>query len=121
MPGAGGTQRLARTIGKVKTMEMILTGRFLSAEEALNLKIVNKVVPVEMYLREAVSLAGEIAQMSPVAAMLAKEAVNRAFETHLEEGLQFERKNFYLCFSSDDQKEGMNAFIEKRKPVYKGK
>lgn len=121
MPGAGGTQRLARTIGKVKTMEMILTGRFLSADEALNLKIVNKVVPVEMYLREAVSLAGEIVQMSPVATILAKEAVNRAFETHMEEGLQFERKNFYLCFSSDDQKEGMKAFIEKRKPNYRGK
>lgn len=121
MPGAGGTQRLARTIGKVKTMEMILTGRFLSADDALNLKMVNKVVPVEMYLREAVSLAGEIVQMSPVAAMLAKEAVNRAFETHMEEGLQFERKNFYLCFSSDDQKEGMKAFIEKRKPNYRGK
>jgi enoyl-CoA hydratase len=121
MPGAGGTQRLARTIGKVKTMEMVLTGRFLSAEEALSLKMVNKVVPVEMYLREAVSLAGEIAQMSPIAAQLAKEAVNRAFETHLEEGLQFERKNFYLCFSSEDQKEGMKAFIEKRKPSYTGK
>jgi enoyl-CoA hydratase len=121
MPGAGGTQRLARTIGKVKTMEMILTGRFLSAEEALNLKMVNKVVPVEMYLREAAALAGEIAQMSPIAAQLAKEAVNRAFETHLEEGLQFERKNFYLCFSSEDQKEGMKAFIEKRAPNYTGK
>ena len=100
---------------------MILTRRFLSADEALNLKIVNKVVPVEMYLREAVSLAGEIVQMSPVATILAKEAVNRAFETHMEEGLQFERKNFYLCFSSDDQKEGMKAFIEKRKPNYRGK
>ena len=121
MPGAGGTQRLARTIGKVKTMEMVLTGRFLSAEEALNLKMVNKVVPVEMYLREAVNLASEIAQMSPIAAQLAKEAVNRAFETHLDEGLQFERKNFYLCFTSEDQKEGMRAFIEKRKPNYTGK
>ena len=121
MPGAGGTQRLARTIGKVKTMEMVLTGRFLSAAEALSLGIINKVVPVEMYLREAVALAGEIAQMSPIATQLAKEAVNRAFETHLEDGLQFERKNFYLCFASEDQKEGMKAFIEKRKANYSGK
>jgi enoyl-CoA hydratase len=74
-----------------------------------------------MYLREAVSLAQEIAQMSPIAIQLAKESVNRAFETHLDEGLQFERKNFYLCFSSEDQKEGMKAFIEKRKPQYRGR
>lgn len=121
MPGAGGTQRLTRAIGKVKTMEMVLTGTFIAAEEALRLRMVNKVVPVEMYLREAVILAKQIAQMSPVAAQLAKEAVNRSFETHLEEGLQFERKNFYLCFSSEDQKEGMKAFIEKRKADYKGK
>jgi enoyl-CoA hydratase len=121
MPGAGGTQRLARAVGKVKTMEMVLTGRFVSAEEAFGLRMVNKVVPVEMYLREAVTLAGEISRMSPIATQLAKEAVNRAFETHLDEGLQFERKNFYLCFSSEDQKEGMKAFIEKRTPVYRGK
>lgn len=121
MPGAGGTQRLARTIGKAKTMELVLTGRFITAEEALTSGIVNKVVPVELYLREATSLASEIAQMSPIATQLAREAVNLAFETHLNEGLQFERKNFYLCFSSEDQKEGMKAFIEKRKPVYRGK
>ncbi len=121
MPGAGGTQRLTRAIGKVKAMEMILTGRFMQAEEALLYRLVNKVVPVEMYLREAVLLAKEIAQMSPIASQLAKEAVNRSFETHLDEGLQFERKNFYLCFASEDQKEGMKAFIEKRKPEYKGK
>ncbi len=121
MPGAGGTQRLARSIGKVKTMEMVLTGRFISAEEAFSAGLINKVVPVEMYLREAVSLASEIAHMSPVAIQLAKESVNRAFETHLDEGLHFERKNFYLCFSSEDQKEGMKAFIEKRKPLFGGK
>jgi enoyl-CoA hydratase len=121
MPGAGGTQRLTRAIGKAKTMEMVLTGRFLAAEEALNLKLINKVLPVEVYLSEAVKLAAEIAQMSPVAVRLAKEAVNRAFESHLGEGLQFERKNFYLCFSSEDQKEGMAAFVEKRKPAFKGK
>lgn len=121
MPGAGGTQRLTRAIGKAKTMEMVLTGRFISAEEALSSGLINKVAPVEMYLREAVSLATEIAQMSPVATQLAKESVNRAFETHLDEGLHFERKNFYLCFSSEDQKEGMKAFIEKRKAEFKGK
>jgi enoyl-CoA hydratase len=121
MPGAGGTQRLTRAVGKVKAMELVLTGRFLSAEEALSYGLVNKVVPVEMYLYEAVQLATEIAQMSPVATMLAKEAVNRSFETHLDEGLNFERKNFYLAFASEDQKEGMKAFIEKRKPQYKGK
>ena len=121
MPGAGGTQRLTRAVGKARAMEMVLTGRFISAEEAFSLGLINKVVPVEMYLREAATLAAEIAQMSPFAAQLAKEAVNRAFETHLDEGLQFERKNFYLCFSSEDQKEGMRAFIEKRKPVYHGR
>ncbi len=121
MPGAGGTQRLTKVIGKAKAMELILTGRFLSAEEALFYGLVNKVVPVEMYLFEAVQLAKEIAQMSPVAVQLAKEAVNRSFETHLDEGLLLERKNFYLTFASEDQKEGMKAFIEKRKPMYKGK
>lgn len=121
MPGAGGTQRLTRAIGKAKAMEMVLTGRFVSAQEALALGLVNKVTPVEMYLREALTLASEIAQMSPVAAQLAKESVNRAFETHLDEGLQSERKNFYLCFSTEDQKEGMKAFIEKRKPEYRGR
>lgn len=121
MPGAGGTQRLTKAIGKAKAMELILTGRFISAEEALAYRLVNKVVPVEMYLHEAVTLAKEIAHMSPVAAQLAKEAINRSFETHLDEGLTFERKNFYLTFASEDQKEGMKAFIEKRKPDYKGK
>lgn len=120
MPGAGGTQRLTYAIGKAKAMELILTGRFLSADEALARGLVNKVVPVEMYLQEALSLAAEIAQMSPVAVQLAKEAINRSFETHLDEGLQVERKNFYLTFATEDQKEGMNAFIEKRKAVYRG-
>lgn len=121
MPGAGGTQRLTRAIGKAKAMELVLSGKFISAQEAYQRGLVNKVVPVEMYMYEALELAKEIAQMSPVAAMLAKESVNRSFETHLDEGLHFERKNFYLCFASDDQKEGMQAFIEKRKPDYKGR
>lgn len=121
MPGAGGTQRLTKAIGKAKAMELILTGRFLSAQEAHFYGLVNKVVPVEMYMHEATELAKEIAQMSTIAVQLAKEAVNRSFETQLDEGLMFERKNFYLTFASEDQKEGMKAFIEKRKPVYKGK
>ncbi|HEY3402892.1 MAG TPA: enoyl-CoA hydratase-related protein [Ohtaekwangia sp.] len=121
MPGAGGTQRLTKALGKARAMELILTGRFLSAEEAYFYKLVNKVVPTEMLLFETLNLAKEIAQMSPVAVQLAKEAVNRSFETHLDEGLHFERKNFYLTFASEDQKEGMRAFVEKRKPDFKGK
>lgn len=121
IPGAGGTQRLTRAIGKAKSMELILTGRFLTAEEAHFYGLVNKVVPKEMYLHEALQLAKEIAQLSPVAVQLAKEAVNRSFETHLDEGLAFERKNFYLTFASEDQKEGMKAFVEKRKADFKGK
>lgn len=121
MPGAGGTQRLTKAIGKARAMELVLTGRFISGEEAVQYGLANKVVPVEMYLYEATKLAEEIAQMSPIAAQLAKEAVNRSFETHLDEGLTFERKNFYLTFASEDQTEGMNAFVEKRKPEYKGR
>lgn len=121
MPGAGGTQRLTRAIGKARAMEMVLTGKFISAEEALNYGLVNKIVPVEMYLEDAVKLAQTIAEMSPVATKLTKEAINRAFETHLDEGLYLERKNFYLLFASEDQKEGMNAFVEKRKAEFKGK
>lgn len=121
IPGAGGTQRLTKAVGKAKAMELILTGRFLSAQEAHFYGLVNKVVPVEMYMHEATELAKEIAQMPAIAVQLAKEAINRSFETQLDEGLMFERKNFYLTFASEDQKEGMKAFIEKRKPVYKGK
>ncbi|MCB0495359.1 MAG: enoyl-CoA hydratase/isomerase family protein [Cyclobacteriaceae bacterium] len=121
MPGAGGTQRLTKAIGKARTMEMVLTGKFIEASEALAYGLINKVVPVELYLSEAMKLAAEIAQMSPVAAMLAKESINRSFETHLDEGLHFERKNFYLTFASEDQKEGMQAFVEKRSPNYQGK
>ena len=121
MPCAGGTQRLTRAIGKARAMEMVLTGKFISAEEAYKYGLVNRVVPIEMYLEEATKLAAEITQLSPIATKLAKESVNRAYETHLDEGLHFERKNFYLAFSSEDQKEGMAAFIEKRRPDYKGK
>jgi enoyl-CoA hydratase len=121
IPGAGGTQRLTKALGKAKAMELILTGRFLSAQEAHFYGLVNKVVPVEFYLQEAIALAKEIAAMSPIAVQLAKEAVNRSFETLLDEGLMFERKNFYLTFASQDQKEGMQAFIEKRKPSFLGR
>ena len=121
MPGAGGTQRLTRAVGKVKAMEMVLTGRMISAEEALRWGLINKVVPVEYYLEEAKNWAREIASKPPVAVRLAKESVLKAFDTTIEGGLEFERKNFYLLFASDDQKEGMKAFGEKRKPEWKGK
>jgi enoyl-CoA hydratase len=121
MPGAGGTQRLTRAVGKALAMEMVLTGKFISAEEAFDAGLINRVVPEELYLDEAVKLANEVAQQSPVAVRLAKESVLKAFETGLQEGLYFERKNFYMCFASEDQKEGMNAFVEKRKAEFKGK
>lgn len=121
MPGAGGTQRLTRAIGKARAMEMVLTGKMITAEEAMQFGLVNRVVPVEMLMHETLRLAQEIAAMSPLAAQLAKESVNRSFETNLDEGLHFERKNFYMLFASEDQKEGMNAFVEKRKPDFKGK
>jgi enoyl-CoA hydratase len=121
MPGAGGTQRLTRAVGKALAMEMVLTGKFITAEEALRAGLINKVVPVEFYLKEALNYARQIAALSPVAIKLAKESVLHAFNSSLDEGLLFERKNFYLCFSSEDQKEGMNAFIEKRTPDFKGK
>jgi enoyl-CoA hydratase len=101
-------------------MEMVLTGKFISGEEALKAGLINKVVPTEVYLDEAVKLAKEVAQMSPVSIRLAKESVLKAFEGGLQDGLFFERKNFYLCFASDDQKEGMSAFVEKRRPDFKG-
>jgi len=121
MPGAGGTQRLPRAVGKVNAMEMALTGKFINAERAYQLGLVNKVVPVELYLDEAVKMAKEIAQLSPIAVRLAKESVLKAYETPLSEGLEFERKNFYLLFATEDQKEGMAAFVEKRMADFKGR
>ncbi len=121
MPGAGGTQRLTRAVGKVMAMELVLTGKFISAEEALNAGLINRIVPVELLMDETLGLAREIAKQSPVAIKLAKEAVNNAFNSTLDEGLLFERKNFYLTFASKDQKEGMAAFIEKRNPEFTGK
>lgn len=120
MPGAGGTQRLTKALGKAKAMELVLTGKFISAEEAMGYGLINKIVPIELYMQEATKLAQEIASMSPIAVQMAKESVKRSFEVPLEEGLHFERKNFYMLFSANDQKEGMNAFVEKRKPDFKG-
>ncbi len=120
IPGAGGTQRLTKAVGKAIAMEMVLNNRHLTAEEALHFGLVNKVVPVEEFVDAAVKLAAQIAERAPLAVRLGKEAVNRAFETHLRDGIAEERRAFYLLFSTDDQKEGMQAFQEKRKPDWKG-
>ncbi len=121
MPGAGGTQRLTRAVGKALAMDVILTGRFLSAEEALTHGLVSRVVPAEHYFKEAIKVAKVMASKGPLALRMAKESVNKAFETTLAEGLEFERKVFYTLFATEDQKEGMRAFVEKRKPDFKGK
>jgi enoyl-CoA hydratase len=121
IPGAGGTQRLARALGKPIAMEVILNNRMLSAVEALEFGLVNRVVEVEGYLDEAIKLAGEVAARAPVAVRAAKKMINQAFERSLSDGLSEERKEFYNLFSTQDQKEGMRAFIEKRQPQWKGK
>lgn len=121
MPGAGGTQRLTRAIGKARAMEMILTGRNMGAREAEAHGLVTQVVPSEATVPAALELAGRIAAMPPVAVMAAKAAVNRAEELSLEAGLEFERRNFYLLFDTEDQAEGMAAFAAKRKPEWKGR
>jgi enoyl-CoA hydratase len=121
MPGAGGTQLLARSIGKAKTMDVVLTGRFLDASEAERAGLVARVVAREAWLEEAKRVAGEIAAKGPVAQRLAKEAVNRAFETTLSAGLDVERKLFHLAHSTEDAKEGLAAFGEKRTPDFKGR
>jgi len=120
IPGAGGTQRLTRAVGKALAMEMVLNNRTLTAAEAQQYGLVNRVVPVERYLEEALQLAGEIAARAPLAVRLGKEAVNHAFESFLSDGLADERRSFYLLFASQDQKEGMKAFVEKRKAAWKG-
>jgi enoyl-CoA hydratase len=121
IPGAGGTQRLARTLGKYRAMEIVLTGAPMSAQEMANLGLVNRVVPKGEHLNEAMKLAQTVAAQPPVAARLAKEAVLAAFETSLEEGLALERKNFFLLFATEDMREGMQAFIEKRKAEFQGR
>jgi len=120
IPGAGGTQRLTRAVGKAVAMEVVLNNRTLTAQEALMLGLVNRVVPVEAYLEEALRLANEIAARAPLAVRLGKEAVNHAFESFLADGVADERRAFYFLFSSKDQKEGMQAFVAKRKPEWTG-
>jgi enoyl-CoA hydratase len=121
LPGAGGTQRLTRAIGKSKAMDVILTGRFLSAEEAERAGLVARVFPQDTWVADAKDVAASIAERSPVGVRLAKEAVNQAFETTLAAGLDAERKAFHLALSSEDAQEGLTAFLEKRKPDFKGR
>lgn len=121
IPGAGGTQRLARFIGKAKAMDLVLTGRLMEAAEAESCGLVSRIVPAEKLLEEAVAAAAKIASFSQPVVMMAKEAVNRAFETSLAEGLRFERRLIHSMFALDDQKEGMSAFVEKRKPDFKNR
>jgi enoyl-CoA hydratase len=121
IPGAGGTQRLARTLGKYRTMEMVLTGSMVSAQELAQLGLVNHVVPQSELRHEALKLAHKVASQAPIAARLAKNAVLAAFETALSQGLEIEQKNFFLLFSTEDMREGMQAFIEKRQANFQGK
>jgi enoyl-CoA hydratase len=121
LPGAGGTQRLTRAVGKAVAMDMILTGRTLSAREALDFGLVARVVAKEAWLDEAKRVARDIAAKGPIAVRLAKEAVDQAFETPLAAGIAFERRAFYLARASEDAGEGLQAFVEKRPPDFKGK
>jgi enoyl-CoA hydratase len=120
IPGAGGTQRLTRAVGKALAMDVILSGRFLSAEEALAAGLVARVVSQDAWLEEAKKVAHEIASKAPIATRLAKEAVDRSFEGPLQLGLDYERRLLYLAFAAEDTREGLNAFLEKRKPEFKG-
>ena len=121
IPGAGGTQRLPRFVGKSKAMEMVLLGqaRMMDAAEAERVGLVSRVVPLADLMPEAMRTAGKICELSLPIVMMAKESVNRAFETTLSEGVRFERRLFHSAFAVEDQKEGMAAFVEKRKPVFK--
>jgi len=120
MPGAGGTQRLPRIVGKTKAMEMILTGQSISAEEAYRIGLVNKVVPVESLMIETKKMAENIGSKPPISVRAAKQAILRANDTALEVGLDYERALFYSLFATEDAHEGMRAFLEKRKPIFKG-
>ncbi|MCK5054447.1 MAG: enoyl-CoA hydratase/isomerase family protein [Anaerolineales bacterium] len=120
IPGAGGTQRLTRAVGKALAMEMVLNNRHLDAEEAHKFGLVNRVVPEENFLDEALKLANEIAKRAPLAVRMGKEMVNQAFESFLADGIADERRSFYFLFSTEDQKEGMYAFMEKREAEWKG-
>jgi enoyl-CoA hydratase len=121
IPGAGGTQRLPRAVGKAKAMDLVLTGRMMDAAEAERAGLVSRIVPADKLLEEAVAAAQAIADFSLPSVMAAKEAINRAYESPLAEGMLFERRMFHSLFATEDQKEGMTAFIEKRKPAFKNK
>ncbi|HLA24347.1 MAG TPA: enoyl-CoA hydratase-related protein, partial [bacterium] len=121
IPGAGGTQRLTRAVGKYRAMELILTGRHVTAREAEAMGLVTRVVPDEMALQEAKALAKEIAARAPVAVRMAKEAVLKAFDTTLEGGLDYERKCFYLLFATEDKEEGVRAFLARRPAQFRGR
>ncbi|MYE26251.1 MAG: enoyl-CoA hydratase [Chloroflexi bacterium] len=121
IPGAGGTQRLTRAVGKALAMEIMLTDRKLSAEEALQYGLVNRVAPLDEYMDVAIGIAQKVARRSQVAIRLTKEAVNKAYEMSLEEGLAYERRNFLVAFGSEDKVEGMRAFIEKRRAEWKNR
>ena len=121
IPGAGGTQRLPRAVGKAKAMDLVLTGRMMDAAEAERAGLVSRVVPADRLLEEALAAAAQIAEFSLPSVMMAKESVNRAFESPLAEGMLFERRLFHALFATEDQKEGMAAFLEKRKPNFKHK
>ncbi len=121
IPGMGGSQRLTRAVGKAKAMDLVLTGRKMDATEAERAGLVSRVVPQERLLDEAVEAAGVIASLSRASVLMAKESVNRSFEGSLSEGLRFERRLFQSLFATEDQKEGMAAFVEKRKPLFKNR
>ena len=121
IPGAGGTQRLARAVGKARAMDLILTGRMIKAQEALAMGLISRVVPAEQWFEEALKVCHELCEKAPVALQVGKEAVAKANETTLTEGIEAESRLFYMLFATDDQKEGMRAFVEKRKPVFVGR
>jgi enoyl-CoA hydratase len=121
IPGAGGTQRLTRSVGKFLATDMVLTGRMLTAEEALRHGLAARVVPQEMVVDEAIRLGKDIARKAPISVRLAREAITHAFEGRVDDGIEFERKLFYLLFATQDSHEGMRAFVDKRQPTYQGR